>query len=300
MDNVMPICRSTSSATPLNPVAATTTSVLLGSRPRLHLNVDAHTLELDPDRLPHRIPNPRIVAVELPGDPAPRPVQDARSFLNAMPAAMSTSPSRCGSIKGVRILRRGATGKRIVYFPSLKNAASMQCESRLEALHAMAVEGEPDVVAYRLQPFRIHFDGWHYTPDAIVQKLDGTIAVHEVKPFGKLECTELTARLAVVQLALHRFGTPFHIRTERYSGIPSMEFQVIYQRMNKNVRADLLRSACISALQISSVWRLSDLHLHFVTLGFGAGNVERLIWDGLLTYSGRIGYSSTVMVRSAR
>lgn len=265
----------------------------------IHLRVDDQTLEIRPALLAQRLPTTQIIAVEVPGDPAPRPVNDTRSFLSAMPSALATSPGKCGSFKGIRHLRKGAKGKRIVYFPSVMNAGSMQCESRLEADHAMAVEREHRVTRYRCQPFRIYFDGWSYTPDVLLSRSDGSISVREIKVLGKLEDPDLRVRLAIVQLALGRFGLPFEVRTEKNNALPTEETQLIYNRMNKAPSIALLTEACTAAMKEADVWRFTTLYRHLQALGFRTGSIERLLWERFLVASGSITTPERVTVRAA-
>ncbi len=268
------------------------------SRSHLSLTIDGQARDIDPRTLPGPLPQTRIVAVELPGDLKPRPVEKARDFLSALAVAIASQPSLCGTIKGIHHLRKGATGRRIVYFPSMKNDAQMQ-GNRLLEWHGMDMEQEAAVERYRCKPIRIHFIDWHYVPDILTLSRDGTFGVRAITLSGKLENTERLALLAVVGLSLNRFGVPFEVRTEQHTALPSEERRMIYLRMIKSQRIGLLLEACQDAFKDVDAWRLSDLRRHIRVLGFPEGSIERLLWERLLLANGSIAQPDKVLLRMA-
>lgn len=234
--------------------------------------------------------------VELPSDKARRPISSPADLSQALQAAIQTQPSNCGSLKGVRALRKGQKGKRIVYFASLKNRAQMQCESRLEAAHAFGYEDSSQIRTYRCQPIRIWFNGFHYTPDVLLQDNCGTFSLYEVKPAGKLENLETASRLAVIQALLSRHRLPFGVLTERSDRLLLPDRTLIYTRMSMQRRTDLLHDAVNKLLCPSKTATLESLRTQAAELGFPAGAIERLLWDRKLFADGSIETPKTTLV----
>lgn len=86
-------------------------------------------------------------------------------------------------------------------------------ESWLERDHLMAFDADPDVVGVASQPFRIHWpDGRHHVPDFFVRKVDGSVAIVDVRADDRIDedDAELFARSESVcseaGWAYHRVG----------------------------------------------------------------------------------------------
>ncbi|RQZ80323.1 hypothetical protein DF058_34960 [Burkholderia cenocepacia] len=119
------------------------------------------------------------------------------------------------------------SGRRVRYlYPSTKNRALIQCESRLEFNAAMHFEFSPDVVRYREQPTEVTYRDRNdrvrkYFPDFELTMKDGASVHVEIKPSSKLRQAELRERLQdIAQQYVHR-GQLFKVLTEREIGSAS-------------------------------------------------------------------------------
>lgn len=238
----------------------------------------------------------QLQSVELPGDDRLHSISSPPDFFRTLALAIRTQASNCGSIRGVRSFRMGQKGKRIVYFASLTNRAQMQCESRLEAAHALAYEDCTLIQTYRCQPLRLYFDGWHYTPDALLLSPAGSYTLIEVKPAGKLKNPEVAARLAVIQRVLAEYQIPFEIRTEKSDRLLSAERTLIYARMHMHSDPALLRSYSRAFLAPSAASPLKVLHARAKAAGLPAGTIERLLWERMLHADGSVETPETTTV----
>ncbi len=121
-----------------------------------------------------------------------------------------------GVLQGDRKIRKGLTGKRVIFFPSSKNNALMPCESRLEAENCLAMEFDQSVQNYRSQPFTIRLSGKEtYTPDSVQKCRQGNFSFREVKFSGSLESQKLIERLAKIKLILSSANYRFEVLTEQ-------------------------------------------------------------------------------------
>lgn len=85
-----------------------------------------------------------------------------------------------------RDIHRGRHGRNTLYFPSLKNARQIICESALEASYCVWLEWDPDVKAYYAQPKTFRWQSGNkilcYTPDFYVLHRLAANHFTEVKP----------------------------------------------------------------------------------------------------------------------
>ncbi|THK41194.1 hypothetical protein E8Q33_08720 [Methylophaga sp. SB9B] len=139
------------------------------------------------------------------------------SFLKSqIKELLSNQRAKLGVIQGVRPFKKGATGKCISFFWSIKNGKHlMPCESRLEAAHALMMEFENDIKSYFLQPLTIKFkDGGRYTPDAMVIHTDGRITFREVKPAAHLDSENVMDLMDRAYTFFNHEGFQHEIRTD--------------------------------------------------------------------------------------
>ncbi len=130
-----------------------------------------------------------------------------------------------GVMHGNRKLWKGITGKRIVFFPSIKNKGQMPCESRLEADNCLDLEFNNEIKSYRTQPFTIKLNSKDtYTPDTLHIDKFGSLTVREVKFSGALECNKLRIRLTQIRSVFLKQGISFEVLTEKHLQIyPQIE-----------------------------------------------------------------------------
>lgn len=77
------------------------------------------------------------------------------------------------------------------YFSSYKNKRQINFESKLEHDFYLLLEFDRTVTSYQEQPFKIYYiyqeKKRRYTPDTLVNYIDGTQKVFEVKPIFKIQ-----------------------------------------------------------------------------------------------------------------
>lgn len=102
--------------------------------------------------------------------------------------------------------------------PSLKMKRSIGCESTLEVDAAMLFDWTPEVVRYYAQPnHEFPSNGvtpFQYTPDFLLEMVDGSSIHVEVKPAGKLTDPTLRERLTHIEKHFQRSDRKFKILTE--------------------------------------------------------------------------------------
>ena len=118
---------------------------------------------------------------------------------NKITLAMEVKP-RLGVLQGSRVFTKGRHGRKIIFFPSVKNGKTlMPCEGELEAAHALWMEFDNSIAEYKLQPFEINTGTRRYTPDAMVIHTDGHISFRQVKPYSVLENDSVKSLLTDVE-----------------------------------------------------------------------------------------------------
>lgn len=121
-----------------------------------------------------------------------------------------------GILQGVRKFRSGLPHVRVVLSASPKNGGKfIPCEGRLEAAFAQALEVDPEVAAYRTQPFS--FPGPNGRPlvcDFAVKWVNYTYSVVDIKPKGQLDRPSVKDRMAYVRSAMAAAQIPHRVVTE--------------------------------------------------------------------------------------
>ncbi|QQK05862.1 TnsA endonuclease N-terminal domain-containing protein [Burkholderia anthina] len=124
-----------------------------------------------------------------------------------------------------KVLTRSGRRTRYLY-PSTKNRALIQCESRLEFNAAMHFEFSPDVMRYREQPTEVTYRDRNdrvrkYFPDFELTMKNGALVHVEIKPSSKLRQAELRERLQDIAQHYAYRGQLFKVLTERDVGTAS-------------------------------------------------------------------------------
>lgn len=121
-----------------------------------------------------------------------------------------------GILQGVREFRSGLPHVRVVLSASPKNGGYfIPCEGRLEAAFAQALEVDPDVLAYRTQPFA--FPGPKGRPlvcDFAVKWVNHTYSVVDIKPKGQLDRPSVKKRMNHVRACMAAGQIPYRVITE--------------------------------------------------------------------------------------
>lgn len=116
--------------------------------------------------------------------------------------AFNAKPNLASTFHGQRKVFQGCFGRSTALFPSTKSGGAIPLESRLELAQALCLEQSPQVKSFRTQAIKIPLSGNHFSyPDFLVQNIDGSFEIHEVKPSIK----------ALAQEELQKFEQAFEI-----------------------------------------------------------------------------------------
>lgn len=127
-------------------------------------------------------------------------------------AAFDCRPNLARTLHGRRKISEGLKGRTTSLFPSQKSQGTLPLESRLELAHAVILERDSTVKQFRTQAISITLDnGGFAIPDFVVEYLDGSFEVHEVKPsISGLTQTQLS-RFEWAEKALASEGVAFRL-----------------------------------------------------------------------------------------
>jgi hypothetical protein len=192
-----------------------------------------------------------------------------------------------GVLQGNRKLWKGITGKRIVFFPSIKNKGQMPCESRLEADNCLDLEFENDIKSYRTQPFTIKLNNKDtYTPDTLHIDHLGNLTVREVKFSGALECNKLRIRLAKINSFFLKHGISFVVLTEKQLQIsPQVENRKYLYRCSHLHFHDLqLNQACALLPSSHGAYTLGLFRSDCIKVGLEPLIADKLLFTGIASY----------------
>ncbi len=200
--------------------------------------------------------------------------------------AFARCPDSASILQGVRAFRKGRPHVRVVLVPSPKNGQHfIACEGRLEAGFALSLEIDPDVKAFRTQPFLLPApSGRALVCDFAIQRPDHSYVVVDVKPKGQLERESVKQRMRIVRETLSDAGIPHRTVTE--VDLERQPARDIREHLRKGASISLSpfgREQLLTALGTSSV-QVSDLRAKAVALGLPALSVERLALLGDLTF----------------
>ena len=122
-----------------------------------------------------------------------------------------------------RLLRKLARTSRVrpsIKYYSRKAVSLNYCESILEMDGCLRLEFDDSVQRFLTQPFSlkliINNRLVRYTPDILIEFVDGSYALVEVKPSKKIKEKKLASKLETIRnFCLNELGIPFHILTEK-------------------------------------------------------------------------------------
>ncbi|MDO6386424.1 hypothetical protein [Uliginosibacterium sp. 31-12] len=144
-------------------------------------------------------------------------VKDPRSLMQELNTVFTKPPDDSGILQGVRKFRSGLPHVRVVHFPSPKNGGNfIPCEGRLEAKLALALEVDPEVLAYRTQPFLFPGpNGRNLVCDFAVKWKNHSYSILDVKPEGQLNRPSVMERAMYVRAFMERLEIPYRQITEK-------------------------------------------------------------------------------------
>lgn len=133
-----------------------------------------------------------------------------QSILDQIETAFQSIPNIASTLHGQRKIYQGCYGRRTSLFPSTKCGGAIPLESRLELAHAICLERDPTVRNFRTQAIRIPLSKTNCCyPDFLVQTIDNTYEIHEIKPdIANLSAQELS-RFEQLSALLYSIGIIF-------------------------------------------------------------------------------------------
>lgn len=106
---------------------------------------------------------------------------------------------------------------------SPKTTERHRCRSPYEVRYLQMLDHDMTVASYRTEPFRIAYtiDGstHHYVPDVLVEQVDGSLRLVEVKPMSLIDYGYNPAKFAAARRHCDDNGMTFHVVTEHELGI---------------------------------------------------------------------------------
>jgi hypothetical protein len=198
-----------------------------------------------------------------------------------------TRPADQASIlQGVRTFRKGRPHVRIVLMPSPKNDQHfIACEGRLESALALSLEIDPDVLAFRTQPFEIPGGFGHpLVCDFAVRYIDHRYTIINVKPKDQLNLPSVEDRNHRVREALTMACIPYRIVTElELEHQPARSIREQLRKGAKVVLAPHGREQLLEVLGTRLV-RVHDLRDQAIKLNLSPWSVEKLALLGDITF----------------
>lgn len=211
--------------------------------------------------------------------------------------AFAKKPDEAGILQGVRYLRGGVTGKRIVLHPSAKNGGTIPCEGRPEGNYAASLEIDPRVKGFRGQPVEIPGPhGGTLVPDFVIQYTDDTYALADVKAAGKLLEPDVAERMHWIRRVLSQARIPHHIITAE--ALQSEPHRTIRRALRKGARinAHLCIQKAAEAIVRPGPTTVQRLRQELVALGYPSFAVEKLVLMERLSFDASRAWSSSTLI----
>lgn len=163
------------------------------------------------------------------------------STLEQIHTAFEESPGLDQVFHGIRRIKLGKHGSRSSLFFSRKCGGFIPVESRLELRHCYQLEANRDVKRYRSQAIKIPYCGRYLVPDFLVESIDGSFEVHEVKISARLDDQAQSTKLKFTSDFLLAYGVSYVVITEKDFPHPSVEKNVamLYDRGGRLSASDL-------------------------------------------------------------
>jgi hypothetical protein len=222
----------------------------------------------------------------------------APHVFHRMLEAFERPPDNAGVLQGVRPFRTGRPHVRVVLAPSPKNGGHfIACEGRLEAAFAICLEVDPDVLAFRAQPFWIAGPlGRPLVCDFVIKWTNGTYTVVDVKPSGQLTLPKTEVRMTYVRKALSDAQIAYRTITEvELEREPACSIRI---QLRKGASAQLPPGGRERVLSHLGRRRLPvhELRLELRELGYPPHGIERLALLGDLSFPLNTRFCETTLI----
>lgn len=211
-----------------------------------------------------------------------------------------TWAANLGVAQGVRAFRKGAHGKRIIFFNSRKNGrVLMPCEGELEYKYCLKLEFDNEVDAYFLQPFTLKISATRsYTPDVLIRFVSNDYSIIEVKPLGSLERESIVETLRLAEGYIYGQGYSYSVITE-------LDLQPDIEHVNRKTiyRAAPVKIPSSTAYHARSILgadfegNVSTARKRLMEKGFDNNIVESLILSGHVIYNSSFEYDDSAVIR---
>lgn len=141
--------------------------------------------------------------------------ENSYSLLEEIHAAFDVTPDLDQVFHGTRSIKLGKQGSRSSLFYSRKCGGFIPVESRLELRHCYQLEINRAVRRYRSQAIRVPHRGRYLVPDFLIEFVDGTFEVLEVKVDARLRDEEQKLKLQFISEFLMANGMAYRVLTEK-------------------------------------------------------------------------------------
>lgn len=166
--------------------------------------------------------------------------------------AFQAEPNLALTLHGQRRIYQGCFGRRTSLFPSTKSGGAIPLESFLELANAICLEQNSQVKSFRTQALKIPLSGNNFCyPDFLVQNIDGSFEIHEVKTSIKALPQEELQKFEQVAEIFNQMGITFKL-IDQFSLPNKKQLQkllYLYQRGHKRIWTPLEIDLAIRALQ---------------------------------------------------
>ncbi|WP_335996499.1 hypothetical protein [Acinetobacter pittii] len=201
--------------------------------------------------------------------------QNRRSNLNQfiweqIEKAFQVKPNLASTLHGQRKIYQGCFGRRTALFPSTKSGGAIPLESHLELAQALCLEQNTQVKSFRTQALKIPLSGSNFSyPDFLVQNIDGSFEIHEVKPSIRALAQEELQKFEQVSKILNQMGILFKL-IDQLSLPTTKQLQnllYLYQRGHKRIWTPLEIDLAMNKLERTSPHNIEAIYTSLQKLG---------------------------------
>lgn len=177
--------------------------------------------------------------------------------------AFHAKPNLASTLHGQRKVFQGCFGRRTSLFPSTKSGGAIPLESRLELAQALCLEQSPQVKSFRTQAIKIPLSNNRFSyPDFLVQNIDGSFEIHEVKPSIRALAQEELQKFEQVSEILNQLGILFKL-IDQFSLPTTKQLQnllYLYQRGHKRNWIPLEIDQAMDALEETTFQNIEAIY----------------------------------------
>ncbi|MDC4923550.1 Tn7 transposase TnsA N-terminal domain-containing protein [Acinetobacter baumannii] len=184
--------------------------------------------------------------------------------------AFNAKPNLASTLHGQRKIYQGCFGRRTALFPSAKSGGAIPLESHLELAQALCLEQSPQVKSFRTQAIKIPLSGNRFSyPDFLVQNIDGSFEIHEVKPSIRALAQEEIQKFEQAAEILNQLGILFKL-IDQFSLPTTKQLQnllYLYQRGHKRNWTSLEIDQAMDTLERTSPQNIEAIYTSLQKLG---------------------------------